>query len=152
MRGAVLARLRGVPLFRKVEALLWPHHPPIANNQTDCGSTGRLDFKVRLLPQHLGIKTSIDLLLVGWVTVGLKRSDQSAQPRRENNQITGTLSGAVSVGDACGHEYCRPWANSFASVGITKSQLAFKDVPRFVIGMMDMEDCRATAAPLMDAK
>ena len=84
--------------------------------------------------------------------VGLKRSDQSAQPRRKDDQITGTLCGTVSVGDACGHEYCRPGANSFGSVRITKSQLAFQDVPRFVIGMVDVKDRRATAAPLMDAK
>ena len=154
MRETVLAPLGSVLLFRKVEALLWPHRAPMANNQTDCkvALMGRLDFKVQLLLQHLGIKTSIDLVLVGWVTVGLKRSDQSAQLRRQNDQITGALSGAEGVGDACGHEYCRPWANSFASVGITKGQLAFKDVPRFVIGMVDMKDCRATAAPLMDAK
>lgn len=84
--------------------------------------------------------------------IGLKRSDQSAQPRREDDQITGTVSGAVSVGDARGHEYCRPGANSFGSIGITKSQSAVEDVPRFVIGMVDVKDCGATAAPLMDAK
>jgi hypothetical protein len=84
--------------------------------------------------------------------VGLKRTDQSAQPRREDYQITGTLSGGVSVGDARGHEYCRPGANSFGSIGVTKSQLAFEDVPRFVIRMMDVKDRRATAPPLMDAK
>ena len=36
MRGTVLAPLRSVLLFRKVEALLWPHRAPMANHQTDC--------------------------------------------------------------------------------------------------------------------
>jgi hypothetical protein len=114
--------------------------------------TGRLDFKAQLLLQHFGIETTINLVLVGRVMVGVKRCDQSAQPRREDDQIAGTLSGVVSVGDARGHEYCRSGANSFGSIGITKSQLAVKDVPRFVIGMVDVKDHRATAAPLMDAK
>lgn len=136
--------------FRKIEALFWPDHARITNNQT--AFTGNLDFRVRVLLQRLGIETAINPVLVGRVTIGLKRSDQSAQPRREDDQITGTLSGAESVGNACGHENCRPGANSLGSVCITKSQLAFQDVPRFVVGMVDVKDRGAAAAPLMDAK
>ena len=91
-------------------------------------------------------------MLVGWVPISLERINQSAQARREDDQITGTLSGGICVGDTCGHKYRRSWTNRFGSVGIAESQLALQDVPRFVIGMVDVKDCRATAPPLMDAK
>jgi hypothetical protein len=35
------------------------------------------------------------------VAIGLKRGIQRAQPRCENNQITGIGSGSISVGDRC---------------------------------------------------
>ena len=91
-------------------------------------------------------------MLVGWVPISLERIDQSAQARREDDQITGTLSGGICVGDTCGYKYRRSRTNRFGSVGIAESQLALQDVPRFVIGMVDVKDCRATAPPLMDAK
>jgi hypothetical protein len=56
------------------------------------------------------------------------------------------------VGETCGHKYRRSWTKRFGSVGIAESQLALQDVPRFVIGMVDVKDCRAAAPPLMDAK
>lgn len=34
MKGTVMPRLQRVLLFRKIEALFWPHHTPITNNQT----------------------------------------------------------------------------------------------------------------------
>ena len=91
-------------------------------------------------------------MLVGWVPISLECVDQSAQARRKDDQITGTLSGRICVGDTCGHKYRRSWTNRFGSVGIAESQLALQDVPRFVIGMVDVKDCRPTAPPLMDAK
>jgi len=91
-------------------------------------------------------------VLVGWVPISLERINQSAQARREHDQITGSLSGGICVGDTCGHKYRRSWTNRFGSVGIAESQLALQDVPRFVIGMVDVKDCRAAAPPLMDAK
>ena len=91
-------------------------------------------------------------MLMGRVAIRLKRSDKSAHPRREDDQITGTCSGGVGVSDSRGHKYGRPWANDFGSVDITESKLSFQDVPRFVIGMVDMQDCRTTATPFMDAK
>jgi hypothetical protein len=91
-------------------------------------------------------------VLVCWVPISLERIDQSTQARREDDQITGTLSGGICVGDTCGHKYRRSWTNRIGSVGIAESQLALEDVPRFVIGMVDVKDCRATAPPLMDAK
>jgi hypothetical protein len=91
-------------------------------------------------------------VLVGWVPISLERINQSAQARREHDQITGTLSGGICVRDTCGHKYRRSWTNRFGSVGIAESQLALQDVPRFVIEMVDVKDCRAAAPPLMDAK
>ena len=91
-------------------------------------------------------------MLVGWVPIGLERINQSAQARREHDQITGSLSGGICVGETCGHKYRRSWTKRFGSVGIAESQLALQDVPRFVIGMVDVEDCRAATPPLMDAK
>jgi len=91
-------------------------------------------------------------VLVGWVPIRLERINQSVQARREDDQIAGTLSGGIRMGDTCGHKYRGSWTNRFASVGIAESQLALQDVPCFVIGMVDVKDCRATAPPIMDAK
>jgi hypothetical protein len=91
-------------------------------------------------------------VLVCWVPISLERINQSTQARREDDQITGTLSGGICVGDTCGHKYRPSWTNHIGSVGIAESQLALQDVPRFVIGMVHVKDCRATAPPLMDAK
>ena len=38
-------------------------------------------------------RTAVDLVLVGWVMISLKRRNQSAQSRREDDQTTGIVSG-----------------------------------------------------------
>jgi hypothetical protein len=91
-------------------------------------------------------------MLVSWVTVGLECGDQSAQSRREDDQITGIGSGGVGMSDTRRYEYRRSGPDSFGSVGIPKSQFAAQDVPRFVVGMVDVKRGRAAAAPLMDPK
>jgi len=90
-------------------------------------------------------------VLVGGV-ISLERINQSVQAGREDDQIAGTLTGGICMGDTCGHKYRRSWTNRFGSVGVAESQSALQDVPRFVIGMVDVKDCRTTAPPLMDAK
>jgi len=91
-------------------------------------------------------------MLVSWFTVGLERGDQGAQPRREDDQITGIGSGGVSMGDTRRHEYRPSRSDGFGSVGIPKSQFAVEDVPRFVVGMVDVKRSRAAAATLMNPK
>src|SRR5262245_59720683 len=89
-------------------------------------------------------------MLVGRFTIRLQSGDQSAQSWREHDQITGILSRSVSVGDPRRHEYRRTRSRSLSAAGITKSQLAFQNVPCFVVGMVDVKRGRAAAAPLMD--
>ena len=106
----------------------------------------------QLLLEHLGIETTIDFTLVAGITVGLKRSDQSAEARREDDQITRAVSGTKGVGDTCGHEHRCSRANGLTPIHVAERQLAVQNVPRFVIGMMDVKDCGAAASPLMNAK
>jgi len=105
----------------------------------------------RLL-QHLGIETPVDLLLVGWVAISLECGDQSTQSRREDDQITGIITGAVGVGYARPHENRRSGTHRFASVGIAKSQFAVQNVPRFVIAVVDVKRGGTATAPFMDCK
>jgi hypothetical protein len=60
--------------------------------------------------------------------------------------------GGVGVGRARRHEYRCSGADGFGTVGMPKSQFTVQDVPRFIIGMVDVKRCGATAAPLIDAK
>ena len=105
-----------------------------------------------LLLQHLGIEPLIDLALMGRVSIGLERGDQSAQTRREDNEITSVDSGDVRVGDACRHEYRYSGTGRFRPVIVAKNELALQDMPRFVVGVVDVERGRAASAPLMDLK
>ena len=83
------------------------------------------------------------------VAIGVKRSDQCAQTRRQNNEISSIHFGSVSMGDACRNEYCRSGTRSLRPIGIAKNQFAFQDMPRFVVAMMNVQCGRTTAAPLM---
>lgn len=58
--------------------------------------------------QQLGTETLIDLMLMRRVTISLKRSNEGAQPRREDDQITGTWACTVGVCHTCGYKYGRP--------------------------------------------
>ena len=42
----------------------------------------RTILRARRLLQHCGIETPVDFALVGWITIGLERGDQSAQSWR----------------------------------------------------------------------
>jgi hypothetical protein len=89
---------------------------------------------------------------VSWVTVGLERVNQSAQSRRKDDQITGIGSGGISMGDPRRYEYRHSRADSFGSVGVPKSQFAIEDMPRFIVGMVQVKGGRTAAAPFMDPK
>ena len=117
-----------------------------------CGLTGTRDSTPRLLFQRLGVEPSIDLVLMSWVTIDLKRGNHGAQSGREDDEIPGIFSGGVSVGDTRRHEYRCSGAGGFRSVRISKSEFAIQDVPRFVVGMVDVKRGGAAAAPLMYPK
>jgi len=74
-----------------------------------------------VLFHYFGLETTIDIALVGWITIRLKRSNERTQPRRENYQISGTLPGGIGVGNTCRYKNRRSCANGFASVGIAES-------------------------------
>src|SRR5713226_8406897 len=112
----------------------------------------RFNSRKRLLFQRLGIEPPVDLVLVRWVTIGLERCDHGAQSRREDDEVPGIFSGGVSVGNARRHEYRCSGTGGFGSVRISKSQFAIQDVPRFVVGIVDVKRGRAAAAPLMYPK
>ena len=87
-----------------------------------------------------------------WVAVGLKRGDQSAEARRENDEIAGVVGGDVGVGGAGRHEDGCSRSDDLRPVGVAKGEFAFQDMPRLVIGMVDVEGCRTAAAPFVDLK
>jgi hypothetical protein len=91
-------------------------------------------------------------MLMSWFTISLERGDERAQTWREDDQITSAGSGGVGVGDARRHEYSRSRTNTFGSVAIPKNQLAVENMPRFVVGMVDVESGGTATAPLVDRK
>jgi hypothetical protein len=105
-----------------------------------------------LLFQRLGVEPPVNLVLVGGVTICLKRCNHGAQPRREDDQIPGIFSGCVSVGDTRRHKHRCSGADGFRSVRVSKSQFAIQNVPSFVVGTVDVKRGGAAAAPLMYAK
>ena len=104
------------------------------------------------LLQQLRTEASINLILVGRVTISLERSNEGAQPRREDDQITGTRTCAVGVRHACGYKYGCPRPDDFLPVCIAECQFAIQHVPGFVISVVDVKPCRPTTAPFMDAE
>ena len=82
---------------------------------------------------------------MSWVAIRLERGDQSAQAWRENDEISGVACGRVGVSDAWRHEDCGSRSDVFRSAGVAKGKLTSQDMPRLVIGMMDVEHCRTTA-------
>ena len=84
--------------------------------------------------------------------VFLERCDQGAQSRRKDDQVTGVRLRSVSVSNASWDEYRAPYTDRLGSVGATKCKLAFQDMPRFVIGIMNVQCRRTAAAPLINLK
>ena len=80
-------------------------------SQTADALASRTIRRARRLLQHFGIETPVDFALVGWVTIGLERGDQSAQSRRQHDQMTSFLSGRVRVSVPAGTTYRRSGAD-----------------------------------------
>jgi hypothetical protein len=110
------------------------------------------DLSTLHLLQYIRIKAAIDLALECRNAIRLERGDESTETRGENDQITGALSSTVGVGDTRGHKNRCARTNGLDAIGITESQLAVKDMPRFIIRMMNVKNRRATAPPFVDAK
>jgi hypothetical protein len=104
------------------------------------------------LLQQVGIKPSIDLSLMGWVSIGLKRFNQSTEPRCEDDQIAGAHPAAVGVRNASGHKDRCPGPDDFHSIGVAEPQFTFQDMPCLVVRAVDVKRCGATASPFMDAE
>ena len=92
----------------------------------------------------------IDLVLVGGVTVGLESGDEGLEARREDDEVAGVGCGDVSVGSTGGNEDGGARAGDFGAVRVTKGQLALKDVPGFVVAVVDVERGGAAAVPFVD--
>src|SRR6516164_270011 len=86
------------------------------------------------------------------ITIRLKSSDEVAQPRRQNDQVACSMSRAVCVRLARGNKDGRSRTHHLCPIAITKMEFPFQHMPGFVIGVVDMENCRSTAAPLMETE
>ena len=95
---------------------------------------------------------AIDAVLVGGVAVGLEGRDEGLEAGSEDNEVAGTGSGDVGVRVAGGNEDCSAGTGGLGAVGVMEGQLAFKDVPGFVVGVVDVERGGAAAAPFVDGE
>ena len=86
------------------------------------------------------------------LSVGLERSNQSAQSRGKNDQVTSSGSRGVGVGDTGRDEHRFPRTDRFCSIGAPKNQFTFQNVPGLIIGMMNRKPDWATAAPFVYLK
>ena len=91
-------------------------------------------------------------MLAAWITIILKRGNQSAQPRCEDDQISSARTSEEGVRNARRNKHRYPGASRFRPASIAKRQFTLQYVPSFVVGVVDMERCRAATAPLVDAK
>src|ERR1035438_746838 len=91
--------------------------------------------------QQLGIESPVDFALSSRVAIRLKRCDQGAQTRREDDRITGSCPRRVSVGNNGRHKHGLPWTCNLCSVGISKEQFSLKDMPSLVIGAVHAQCC-----------
>jgi hypothetical protein len=89
---------------------------------------------------------------MGWIAISLECRDQGCYPGGKNDQIAGTGSRRVGVWHPGWHKDCGSGADVFGSVGISEGEFAVQYMPGFVIGMVDMQGCGATAPPFMDAE
>jgi hypothetical protein len=95
---------------------------------------------------------AIDVVLVGGVAVGLEGRDERLEAGREDDEVAGDGGGDEGVGGAGGNEDGSAGAGSFGAVGVAEGQLAFEDVPGFVVGVVDVERVGAAAAPFVDGE
>ena len=91
-------------------------------------------------------------MLMSWIVIGLKSGNQSSYPWCENNQIAGTRCGGIGVWHAGWHEDGPSRSDGFGAIGIAEHKFALEYMPSFVIGMVDVQGCRTTALPFMDAE
>lgn len=87
-----------------------------------------------------------------WISIRLKCGNQSCYPWCEDNQISATHPRAVGVRHACWYKYRGSRANGFGSVAVSECEFAIEYMPGFVVGMMNVQRCWATAPPFMDAE
>jgi len=87
-----------------------------------------------------------------WVAICLKCRNEICYPGCENNQIAGTGSGTEGVWHTRWHKYRGSGTDPFGSVGIAECEFSLEYVPSFVVGIVDMQGCGATATPFMDAE
>ena len=93
---------------------------------------------------------AIDGVLVGGVAVRLEACNERLEAGCEDNEVAGAGRGDVCVGFAGGNEDCSAGAGGFGAAGVMKGQLAFKDMPGFVVGVVNVERGGATSAPFVD--
>lgn len=104
------------------------------------------------LLQQLRIEPSKDIVLMRRITIGLKRRNQRAQPRCQNNQIASIASRCVSMGHTRRHKHGRSRSGRLGPVAVAKLQLAFQNMPRLVIRVVHVKHRRTAATPLMNLK
>lgn len=95
---------------------------------------------------------AIDVVLVGGVTVGLEIRDERLEAGREDDEVAGVWCGDVGVGSTGGNEDGGTGTGGFGAVRVAEGQLAFEDVPGFVVGVVDVERGVAAAAPFVDGE
>src|SRR5947208_3536499 len=86
------------------------------------------------------------------IAVALQFANQSAEARRQDDEVARIVAGRVGVDDTGWYKHCCSWPGRFGSVCITERQLAFEHVPRFIIGMVDVQGCRPAATPFVNLK
>jgi len=82
----------------------------------------------------------------------LKCSNQGAQSRREDDQITGASSNVVSMGFAGRNKYRSPWTGDKRSVSKTEMEFAFQDVPSLIVSVVNVQNCWPATAPFVNTK
>jgi hypothetical protein len=79
-----------------------------------------LGWSSRALLKQIGIESSVNVVLMGWIVISLECSNQSCYPGGKNNQIVGIGSHHIGVCRPRRHKDCCSGADVFGSVGIAE--------------------------------
>jgi hypothetical protein len=102
--------------------------------------------------QQSRIESLVDFVLMRRIAIVLKGRDESPETGCEDDQVPRGVISGIGVRNSRGDEYGVAGAGGLDPVGVAEYQFALQDVPCFVVGIVDVERRRSTAAPLVDLK
>src|SRR5688572_8412366 len=102
--------------------------------------------------QYFRLKLVHDLVVLFTRSL-FQRGDQFAQTRSQDDEIArGSMEFGIVMRNAGGHEDGCPWRRIHLSVAELEGQCPFQNMPRFIVGIMNVEITRTASTPFVNVK